>query len=155
MKLRILIVLGGLCAMLFLALDCRSGSKDTMSDYQGVLINKLGTYRIEKMKYKLHVGMNDDKILWYVVRDDVGEEIIKSIEQASCLQKWSLYWDTNNWLWVESSDIGGFVWKKEKNGSYKQYPVIDDANLYKIMPQEIFEMLPTSTKKKWQSVKTE
>ena len=103
-----------LCIILCITCGCRR-NKVPMKDSQDTLVTKSGKYEltVNDKKYLLDVKIINN-IVYYNVIDDSGKEIIHSQETPSSLQKWGLFWDENNYLWVESSDIGGFVWKKIK-----------------------------------------
>lgn len=135
---------------LLIASSCNNENESVIVNWDGGLIKKQGIYKLQDQQYTIYVEIDSNRILHYSVQDTTGIEIIRSVEHPSALQRWCLFWDHNENLWVESSDIGGFVWKKDDNGKYQQQPIVDDVELYRQMPQEIFDCLPTSIRKKWE-----
>lgn len=150
-KLQIMKIIsyGFIGACLLWIAGCNTGNKNTIENWHGGLIRTPGTYVSQDQQYSIHVDVDSDKILHYSVQDISGNEIIKSVERPSAFQKWCLFWDKNENLWVHSSDIGDFAWEKEPDGIYHQYPLFDDVNLQRQMPQEIFDCLPDSIRQLW------
>lgn len=121
-----------------------------VDDYSGGFIRNYGTYKIKKKGSVIDVDKNSDGILTYQVRDDSGKLMIESNENASVYQRWFLYWDKDENLWVNSSDVGCSVWKKNNHGLYvNDQCTPDSAAVYKSMPDEVFERMPESVRAKW------
>jgi hypothetical protein len=146
-------MLMGLC-ILFLN-GCNEADRMTAMNSNELLIKKTGTYILQPQQHTIQVGIDSNKILRYSVINKSGVNIIKSIEQPSAFHKWCLFWDHHENLWMESSDIGGFIWKKDSDGTYKQHTITDDIESYRLMPREIFDCLPTVIKKKWETKRNE
>jgi len=111
--------------------------------WNGAIIDKLGSYRIERLEYIVHITKNDDAIIHYSVTDEFGTKIIESTEKASIFHRWCIFWDKQDKLWFWSSDIGGFFWEKDSFGKYKQHEIYSDGH-FKQMPLEVFRFLPSS-----------
>jgi hypothetical protein len=77
-------------------------------DWSGGLIKDFGEYILKKKGYILEVS-NNKGLLHYSVRDSVGKAIITdSTDHISVYQKWAIFWDSKNNMWVASADIGTF-----------------------------------------------
>lgn len=117
------------------------------------LITKPGSYEIKRLTLTIGVGIQDKSIVVYTVTDSAGRKIITSTENFSDAQRWCLFWDSSDCLWVESSDMGGWVWQRGQDGAYLQTPVVDDPELYARMPEEVYRHMPTSIQKKFQNMR--
>ncbi len=118
-----------------------------MKTWDGKVIVETGTYYIERNEYVISVSKDDKLMLHYSVLNEHGDKIIKSVEHASVVHRWCVFWDEENTLWVWSSDIGGFFWEKNKTGKYEQNEVKSTEHFNK-MPIEVFSFLPSSLRKK-------
>lgn len=136
-------------SILFIVLTgCSIGEGQEMNG-DGVLINQPGVYYIERLSYSIHVEIIPKSIVYYKVLDAEEHCIIESVERFSAVQRWSLFWDQRNRLWVQSSDIGTFLWEQVQTEEYRQRPVSSDKSLIQQMPHEVFESLANSIKKRW------
>jgi hypothetical protein len=121
-----------------------------MDDYKGGFVRNYGVYKIKQDGYVINVDKDPDGILIYQVYDSSGNLIIESNEKASVYQRWFLFWDKDDNLWVHSSDVGCSVWRKKDLGLYvNDQCTPDSAAVYKSMPDEVFERMPESVRTKW------
>jgi len=116
--------------------------------WMGGLIESFGVYFVEKSGFVIKVS---DKytLLDYTVTDSMGVTVIKTKEHASIYQSWTLYWDAEHErLWVESSDIGMFVWQRNKNqnGFTETAITSEHKDLFKLIPYEFFNSFPYADK---------
>jgi hypothetical protein len=118
--------------MLLLSIQCNNNKPN----WEGGAIYIPGVYTLQRIGYTTTIS-SERNILHYTVRDKNGQIIIQSNENASILQKWLLYWDEQNNLWVKSADIGDIVWQKSAAGTYKKIIVSEDSSARSRMPQEL------------------
>lgn len=114
------------------------------------LITEPGTYSVAQLSYTMRVEIAPDHLVRYSVSDAGNSNVLQSVERFSHGQRWCLFWDSQDRFWVWSSDIGGFVWQRDESNAYRQSPTSDNEELYKQMPDQVFDYLPNTMKKKWQ-----
>ena len=62
----------------------------------------------------------ENYLLRYLMLDGANNTLLKSDKNISLMQKWGLYLDRDDQLWVLSSDIGHSCWvKNDTTGSYR------------------------------------
>jgi hypothetical protein len=118
------------------------------SHWIGGLIESIGVYFVEKSGYVIKVS-DKDKLLDYTITNPSGVVLIKTKERASVFQFWVLYWDAENErLWVESSDIGIFLWQKNRDqtGFIETTITSERKDLIKMIPLEFFNSFPDTDK---------
>ena len=115
-----LLLLGVFSVTLFLS-SCRDRETE-VSPFKGGFISKYGRYTTEPGKYTIDVSEHPRGILKYHVCKQDGTILIdsnKSDIAVGIYQKWRLYWDNDTeYLWIDSSDRGIYVWIKQADGSY-------------------------------------
>ncbi len=114
-----------------------------------IIINKPGHYVIPRLSYYIKVNVTPEHLVYYTVVDSENRSVIRSVNRFSATQRWHLFWDHDDRFWIQSSDIGSFVWQKTKQGQYKQNPVSDNEKLIKKMPDEIYDAMPNVMKRRW------
>ncbi|MEW5250621.1 hypothetical protein [Microbulbifer discodermiae] len=102
----------------------------------GKAITEFGEYALND-RLQLQVE-NVSGIVKYHLVNNSGETLIVSKDRASVYQRWVIVWDGDR-LWFSSSDIGGVVWIKEKDGSYSSTEYYKNSVLQKEIPQAIKE----------------
>jgi hypothetical protein len=116
--------------------------------WKGGVIRTYGNYFIDNSDYVISVG-EEEGLLKYKVFGKDSSLLIASKEHASVYQTWIMYWDTaNTRLWIQSSDIGFFVWerpKKESNFEEKEITA-KDKDLIKTIPVDFFNLFPSLDK---------
>ena len=136
------------------ATDSPEESENRKADGDAKIISTPGAFVISRLSYMIDVRVSPEGIVHYQVTDSSGHSILASTERFSDYQRWCLFWDANDCLWVESSDIGGFLWQRTAEGVYKQSPIATNAALYARMPQPLFDQLPTSVQKEYRAART-
>ncbi|MDP5211196.1 hypothetical protein [Microbulbifer sp. 2205BS26-8] len=102
----------------------------------GKAITEFGEYALnDRLQLKVE---NVSGIVKYHLVNNSGETLILSKVRASVYQRWVIVWDGDR-LWFSSSDIGGVVWIKEKDGSYSSTEYYKNSVLQKEIPQAIKE----------------
>ena len=94
------------------------------------LITMYGRYETEN-GYVIRVSKKPKTLLQFSVQNPEGKIVIDSnkaeivmdsetfLISFSVVQRWSLYWDRQTeYLWVDSSDSGLYVWVTQPDGSY-------------------------------------
>jgi len=84
------------------------------------VIDKPGIYHIAPAAVTLVVSVDKKGIVRCVVNDAKGNAIVQSNVNPSAYQRWKIYWSKSGELWLNSSDIGIYVWEPQNDGSYKQ-----------------------------------
>ena len=114
------------------------------------LIDTFGTYRIRDIEIAVFLKAGT-AIVQFEVRSAHNAEPMFSGDVGSDWSRWSLFWSDNDELWVNSSDVGVYVWQKEKNGVYERSVVTSD--LVPLMPSPVFDTLPSVLRKDWQGLR--
>ena len=122
---------------------CKNNGKKIHKFLKGQLIQSFGIY-IDKANNQILEVSNNNGLLKYsfLVKKDT---IIKNVENTSVYLNWGLYLDTSNNLWVNSSDIGSWVWLK-KNGTYVKQTIKSLPKTIKI-PVKFYNSLSISEQK--------
>ena len=116
-----------------LSLSCRSKHPK----WDGGIINEFGEYHVSKKKYIIDVYSRDG-LLNYSVKNIFGKRIILGPTYGtSTYQNWAMYFDKNNDLWIESSDIGTSLWKYVGPDEYKEIDLSKETQYLRQMPEEL------------------
>ncbi|HEY2720929.1 MAG TPA: hypothetical protein VGI82_04350 [Chitinophagaceae bacterium] len=93
--------------------------------------------------------IDKEGLLNYTFTTAYGDTLIKSKEHPSVYQGWLIYWDSlTQKLWVQSSDIGIYVWQKNENQEIYGENAIgpNQTMLIEAIPQEFFNSFPEADK---------
>jgi hypothetical protein len=123
---------------------CRDYDYKVYKDWKGGYLDTFGKYIMQKEPTTLDV-YNAKGLLRYslIVNKDTA---LKSKENASIYQRWFLYLDEQRNLWVESSDIGVWVWCKSANGKYHKFYIDERPNSCKAIPKQFLDAMPEGRK---------
>ena len=141
---------------LFLSSGCNrnpkgSGAASSPTKVAQVLIDSDGTYLLDPGDYKLVVSLQPDgggHLVAYELREPVADAVVASGDAGGNASRWFFYWSVDQELWVHSSDVGTFVWRKQSGAGYQRHLVTDDATI-RGMPAAVFDALPDSLKRRW------
>jgi hypothetical protein len=100
-------------------------------------INLFGKYINDKEHLQL-VVYDENGLLRYNLVNNKDTDL-KSNENASIYQQWFLYLDENKYLWVESSDIGIWVWSRSSNNQYQKFDIDKRPKSCKIIPKQFLD----------------
>lgn len=153
-KTKTILLLSVLVLSSFLVSSCRKSGSGMIENWSGGLITKPGTYKLAGAGNTITVWIDKEHLVRYSIADAADKVVIASTERASTYSKWVVYFDSNGWLWFESSDIGTSVSKKNEDRTYQEISIIDQADLIRAMPEEFFKRLPKSTQKRWSQYRT-
>lgn len=68
----------------------------------------------------------DDPITYLCVKfqivDSAGNLLYEEQTRASDRMRWSMHWEDNQHIVLDSSDIGTRVWEQQANGSWQKMP---------------------------------
>lgn len=105
-------------------------------DWNGGIIKEFGVYHVSNKNYTIEVYSRDG-ILNFFVKNLSGKRMIAGPSYgASTYQNWTMYFDKNNDLWLESSDIGIYLWKYVGPDEYKEIDVEKETQYLQQMPKE-------------------
>ncbi len=108
--------------LMMVMLSCnRIGSEKVYEHWNKGNVDSFGAYINNKEQLRLSV-YNDNGLLRYMLIQHT-DTVLRSSENASIYQKWHLYLDDDNNFWVDSSDIGTWVWIKEDNNRYQKFMI--------------------------------
>ncbi len=115
------ILMIGVLGLTLFFFSCRN-RKTVVSSFKGGYISRYGQYTTEAGAYTIEVSEHPKGLLIYSVSNQDGAVLIDSDKADVAVliyQKWRLYWDkSTEYLWLDSSDRGIFVWIKQEDGSY-------------------------------------
>lgn len=113
------------------------GCSSKHPDWNGGVIKEFGVYKVPKLNYTIEVYEHDG-LLNYFIKDLSGKRIVLGPTYGtSTYQKWAMYFDKNNDLWIESSDIGSSLWKYIGPGEYKEVDLEKEPKYMDSIPKEI------------------
>jgi len=114
------------------------------NNWEGGAITRFGKYYFKNTKNVISV-FQENGILKYEMSRKDSAILIESKERASVYQGWALFWDNrNSRLWIQSSDIGIFVWSHETstNGFTEIVITPNKKNMIKNIPKGFYSLLP-------------
>jgi len=118
------------------------------------VIDECGRYVVANGKAKLVVESDEKGLIGYCAVNESGDKLFFAPHRFSKLHRWAMFWDKSDRLWVSSSDVGTSVWIAGDDKKYAQYSVSNDNLLIAEMPEEIYQILPQSLRKQWDSVRS-
>lgn len=110
---------------------------EVRDNYTNVIIEREGVYTFDN-GLKLEIVVDDDEFVKYFLQDEANNILVQPIYNISTYQKWVALWDGER-LWFDSSDIGGDVWVKQKNGKYQNIPFTELGELSNDMPEAMYQ----------------
>lgn len=122
---------------------------NTIERWPGGLVVNPGNY-ITIDGLSLNVWIDKQQIVHYSLEDKMKKLLFTSTERPSAFHRWLLFFDENRWVWFISSDIGSYVAKPSAD-AYEQLSVDKNLDLVKAMPAPLFNRLPRSLRKEWQT----
>ena len=106
-------------------------------NWNGGMIKDFGVYHVSQKHYTIEVYSRDG-LLYYFVKNLSGKRIIIGPTYGTSIyQKWAMYFDKNNDLWIESSDIGTSLWKYVGPDEYKEIDLSKETQYLRQMPKEL------------------
>jgi len=88
------------------------------ADWATGAIVEQGTYRTGSIQ--IIVWVNND-LVDFKVLDSEGDILIQNPHAFSALHRWALYLDEDESLWILSSDLGHYIFKKNTTSGGYQY----------------------------------
>jgi len=105
--------------------------------WNGGMIKEFGVYYVSQKNYTIEVYSRDG-LLNYFVKNSSGKRIIIGPTYGTSIyQKWAMYFDKNNNLWIESSDIGTSLWKYVGPDEYREIDLSKEKQYLELMPKEL------------------
>ena len=112
------------------------------------LIVRAGDYASDSGAFSLKVNVTANGIVNYTVTDVATNATVLSDGGFSTYHRWSFYWDENDRLWTQNSDMGPFgVWSPESDGQWTMKVVDKGSPLLVDMPVPVYDHLPSTLKK--------
>lgn len=111
--------------------------------WKGGAIEIPGKYIYKEKNITLYVSNTNDLIDYYVLSTK-KDTLLKAPYSFNDFHNWMMYWDKHDMLWVHSSDIGSSIWIKDSLNKYKPYDILHDSIPIHLMPEEIYNNLPSS-----------
>ena len=148
MKRKILAFANAVFILYLLSSGIACNRQSSYAHWSGGLIHSFGTYTLDDSSYTIKVFQKNG-LIDYHVSDRSSSVLFQAREHASAYQGWLMYWDKHLLeLWIQSSDIGLFVWQKDAHGVFHEITLASkDSNVIKTMPAEFFNQLPDFDKR--------
>ena len=105
--------------------DAKSPSKKFEINTTDVVADKPGVYHIIPADTTLSVGVDKNGIVRFTVSDANGNVVMQSDVNASAYSRWKIYCSKSRELWLNSRDIGIYVWVPQDDGRYKRAAAFD------------------------------
>lgn len=111
--------------------------KNVVTNWQGGLITSAGEYTSRKDSLQIKV-LDAEGILSYAVYDLKGVKLFSSGQNASVYIMWALFLDKDRRIWEATSDVGGLVWIKDKQGLYRSEKMNSELSKRMAIPKQVF-----------------
>lgn len=126
-----------------------SGSTGTTADFvasSGSLLKRFGKLTSADGTLVVEARQSSVSIVNYSVFDAETNSVLATGGGFSDAQRWYLYFDSKNQLWVYNSDIGGFgYWKRTETAM--EYVDVDRDTPKTEIPIPVIDNLPNSIKR--------
>ena len=130
--------------MMFIAAIGCNNRNNIHTNWNSGYVNSLGKYINEQKDLSLDVYQEKGLLRYQIV---IGKDtVLKSNENSSIYQRWFIYLSDDEKLWVESSDIGCWVWMKDDENIYRKLHLQNRPKDLKI-PKPFLDSLPQNLKK--------
>ena len=70
-------------------------------------------------RFRLVVHIQDGTVV-FTINDAANAVLHVQDTRASHYQRWKVGWDDDGRVWLNSSDIGTYVWEEQADGSWKE-----------------------------------
>ena len=114
--------------------------------WKGGIIKSYGNYFVDNSDYVIAVSAEDGLLKYKVLGKD-HKLLLEVKEHSSVYQTWVMYWDTaTTRLWIQSSDIGMFLWERpKKGGDFEEKQITkNERDLIQSIPADLFKLFPSS-----------
>ena len=117
------------------------------------LVTDRGTFPSPSGAYELVIGSKSKSLVDYKIVSVATKQEFAPENLFSDTMRWAAFWENDKALWVHSSDIGLSVWKADSSDAYTQSWVGRDTSLVPAIPQELWDFLPSSSKRQWAALR--
>jgi len=121
--------------VIFLTAICCSKSN---TDWETGAIVEEGTYATKDIQI---IVQNNEDLVDFKVLDNHGNILVQNPHVFSSLHRWALYLDKDESLWVFSSDIGHYIFRKDISTGRYQYSQFDHFLTKDEVPEYIYNDL--------------
>ncbi|MCL5781785.1 MAG: hypothetical protein M1459_00245 [Patescibacteria group bacterium] len=132
--------------LLFIALICLLAIMITNRSKQSPdMYTRAGVFDI-KYGNKLQIN-NINGYISYMILDSEGNDLISASSNFTDAERWYFVSDTNGSVWIHSSDVGDFIYKRTPENTFDRENIT--AELCTTSPASFKENLPSSLKNLW------
>lgn len=117
------------------------------------LVTDRGTFPSPSATYELVIGSKSKSLVDYKIVSVATKQEFAPESLFSDAMRWAAFWENDEALWVHSSDIGLSVWKADSSGMFTQTGVGRNPSLVAKIPQELWDFLPSSSKRQWAALR--
>lgn len=129
------------------------GCSRTASTGASGLITDRGIFPSPSGASQLVIGSKSNSLVDYKIINAVTKKDFFPDNLFSDAMRWAAFWQDDDTLWVHSSDIGLSVWKRDPQGDFTQEWLGTRSELIPSIPTEIWDFLPSSTKRQWEPLR--
>lgn len=135
---------------LYAALLLAACSPNNKTPAAGLITNQ-GSFPSPSGGQILVVGTKPKSLVDYKIINSATRVEFAPENLFSDAMRWAACWESDETLWIHSSDVGLSVWQRNPNGNFNQHWVGDKTDLIPKIPIALWNFLPSSIKKQWES----
>jgi len=120
-----------------LVLMASCDQKREKKNWDGGKIELPGSYHYDLKNLTLNISLEDNLVRYNLI-DSLGNKLLETKDDINSYQRWALFLDENESLWVLSSDIGNAYWKKDTATQTYIYTRIDHLFDQSIVPKKVY-----------------
>ena len=117
------------------------------------LISDRGVFSSPSGSSQLVVGSSSKSLVDYKIVDVETKREFKPNFLFSDAMRWAAFWQDDDTLWVQSSDIGLSVWKRDTQGDFSHILLGERKEMIQNIPTEIWDFMPSSSKRRWEQLR--
>lgn len=123
------------------------------STEKGGLIAERGVFPSPSRAYQVEIGSKSWSLVDYKIVNVATKQEYSPKYLFSDAMQWAAYWQDDDTLWVDSSDIGLSVWKRNSQGAFSHEWLGKESDLVPTIPAEIWNFLPSCLKHQWEPLR--
>lgn len=136
-------------AALPLLFGCKQERSSMPNPPLPMVVRLPGDYPSPTGKLRLLVTMSPSDTVSYAIEEKGSSRVLARGNCGSKFQRWFLLWDSEENLWVHSSDVGTLVLRQEEDGAFRKEGLTIDAPPPTDMPAAFWSELPQSLRSAW------
>jgi len=113
----------------------------------GAILNKFGKLTSDDGTLTVEARRRSVSIVDYTITNTNSPTVLASGGGFSDVQRWFLFFDSQNQLWAYNSDIGGFGYWTFRDGSKMEFIDVNGDTPASEIPSPVIENIPDTIKR--------